>query len=758
MASEGKQKLSGRLRVVVMQGANLAAQKWNGMSDPYAMVHLEQRSMMTKVVLSNLNPEWQQTFTFKVSKPFGVLEVSIFDKALAGSTDTFMGKANIPLVDLGDGETHQQWYKLGKRPDDDADCQVSGEILLELQFTFINSWRRAYEGVAAYKAKDYKNALSQLNDSIEVNPHIMEILGYRAATYMQVQKFDEAVADAEKIIEMWPNEAEGYYRMGQIYLKTNNYKEAMVQFEYGLHQDPQFAPIIQVQDQMQKDSARMEILAAVEGGRQYFRVGNYMGAISAFSVAIQKNEENPHYYIYRAIASMALDNYNDAKLDVMKSVELMPTWPKTDVRKQGYLKKEGELNRMLRRRWFVLNKCFLFYYKTSKDLVPTGVICLHEYVDDGKKSKWVTLNTPGRTFLLRAESSAEAQEWKDCLLDVTKEGLQLPSDPDHVRVNWKPKQAEKSLLQLFNPKEYFNPKDFLPISSEAAVVLTVIGESGYLFCLEGNALGDHLHTSSRNWQQRWFCIKDDILFCFEHKQVDNTTPVIPKVSIPLAGASYREVQRSEILGQELSCPEDVCIFEVMSQGKQTYLYAEKEDERAKWGEAIQRINMGDYYGATSRVSSEEDVTEFVLEEEEPESESESETSSEGESLQAAFINPTSDEDMFSDGGVLPGMKSPEPGERVLSPHKQSVAESRYYEQLGISGPLQVPRRPHKAPARPETGDYSVNQAEKPTTEKTKLLDGGGTGQKGRGGGKGTKRRKQVKEPEEEGCCDSCAIL
>ena len=41
---------------------------------------------------------------------------------------------------------------------------------------------------------------------------------------------------------------------------------------------------------------------------------------------------------------------------------------------KGYLKKEGEVNRMMKRRWFILNMYFLFYYKTSKDLVPTGVI------------------------------------------------------------------------------------------------------------------------------------------------------------------------------------------------------------------------------------------------------------------------------------------------------------------------------------------------------------------------------------------------
>ena len=36
-----------------------------------------------------------------------------------------------------------------------------------------------------------------------------------------------------------------------------------------------------------------------------------------------------------ALASMALLNLSDAKLDIMKLVELQPSWPKTNPQKQG---------------------------------------------------------------------------------------------------------------------------------------------------------------------------------------------------------------------------------------------------------------------------------------------------------------------------------------------------------------------------------------------------------------------------------------
>ena len=78
--------------------------------------------------------------------------------ALAGSSDSFMGQLIIPLSDLDDGEAHERWYKLGAREGSLAanDKIVQGEILLELQYTFIKSWTVAYGGVAAYKRKEYK--------------------------------------------------------------------------------------------------------------------------------------------------------------------------------------------------------------------------------------------------------------------------------------------------------------------------------------------------------------------------------------------------------------------------------------------------------------------------------------------------------------------------------------------------------------------------------------------------------------------------
>ena len=54
-----------------MKGRNLVIRdKLSSSSDPYAVVTVDGQEQKTNVVKSNLNPEWGQTFDFRVTKVF----------------------------------------------------------------------------------------------------------------------------------------------------------------------------------------------------------------------------------------------------------------------------------------------------------------------------------------------------------------------------------------------------------------------------------------------------------------------------------------------------------------------------------------------------------------------------------------------------------------------------------------------------------------------------------------------------------------
>ena len=58
------QLCSHRRSVQVVSAKGLRAADTNGLSDPYAVVHLGDRTQQTRVIQENLNPEWHETFVF----------------------------------------------------------------------------------------------------------------------------------------------------------------------------------------------------------------------------------------------------------------------------------------------------------------------------------------------------------------------------------------------------------------------------------------------------------------------------------------------------------------------------------------------------------------------------------------------------------------------------------------------------------------------------------------------------------------------
>lgn len=56
---------SDRLLVVVERGTNLPAKDWNGLSDPFVILKLNDSfEKKTKIIKKNLNPVWNEEFLF----------------------------------------------------------------------------------------------------------------------------------------------------------------------------------------------------------------------------------------------------------------------------------------------------------------------------------------------------------------------------------------------------------------------------------------------------------------------------------------------------------------------------------------------------------------------------------------------------------------------------------------------------------------------------------------------------------------------
>jgi len=128
------------LTVTVFAAENLPAMDPSalGSSDPYCVLTCDAQQIETQVKWDTLNPVWNEAFTFQITKPDAVLLVVVMDRDKVGSDD-FLGQIPIPLTNLDDQLTHDEWFELKNQNNQVLDVQPKAtgrpRIHLGLQWT-----------------------------------------------------------------------------------------------------------------------------------------------------------------------------------------------------------------------------------------------------------------------------------------------------------------------------------------------------------------------------------------------------------------------------------------------------------------------------------------------------------------------------------------------------------------------------------------------------------------------------------------------
>lgn len=103
----------------------------------------------------------------------------------------------------------------------------------------------------------------------------------------------------------------------------------------------------------------------------------------------------------------------------------------TQIDKEGYLLKKGEVNKSFQRRWFVLKGNLLFYFEKKGDREPIGVIILEGCTielaecEDQFTFKLLFHGGGGRTYVLVADSQESLEEWMKALARASYDYLKL---------------------------------------------------------------------------------------------------------------------------------------------------------------------------------------------------------------------------------------------------------------------------------------------------------------------------------------------
>ncbi|WJX27368.1 hypothetical protein P8452_16192 [Trifolium repens] len=124
-----------KLVVRVIEAKNLPPMDPNGLSDPYVRLQLGKQRFRTKVIKKNLNPKWDEEFSFKVDDLKEELLISVMDEDKF-LIDDFVGQLKVRMSLVFDEEIKSlgtAWYSLQPKSKKSKNKE-SGELRLSIYF------------------------------------------------------------------------------------------------------------------------------------------------------------------------------------------------------------------------------------------------------------------------------------------------------------------------------------------------------------------------------------------------------------------------------------------------------------------------------------------------------------------------------------------------------------------------------------------------------------------------------------------------
>jgi heat shock protein 1/8 len=94
-------------------------------------------------------------------------------------------------------------------------------------------------GNAAFKAKQYAEAIKCFTEAIALEPENEAFYSNRSAAYVKNNQTAEALADADKCIALKPEWGKGYSRKATVFMTTKEYPKAVAAFAAGIAVDPE---------------------------------------------------------------------------------------------------------------------------------------------------------------------------------------------------------------------------------------------------------------------------------------------------------------------------------------------------------------------------------------------------------------------------------------------------------------------------------------------------------------------------------------
>jgi tetratricopeptide (TPR) repeat protein len=163
-------------------------------------------------------------------------------------------------------------------------------------------------GNIAYLKNKYDQAIADYTKALEINPKYVYAYNNRGVTYDDKGNYDQAIADYTKALKINPKYVYAYYNRGIAYSNKGNYDQAIADYTKALKINPKY------------------VEAYYNRGIAYSNKGNYDQAIADYNKALKANPKYVYAYNNRGVAYSNKGNYDQAIADYTKALEINPKY------------------------------------------------------------------------------------------------------------------------------------------------------------------------------------------------------------------------------------------------------------------------------------------------------------------------------------------------------------------------------------------------------------------------------------------------
>jgi tetratricopeptide (TPR) repeat protein len=156
--------------------------------------------------------------------------------------------------------------------------------------------------------KDYRGAITALNQALEINPKYAKAYYGRGIVHTQLKDYPKAIADYNQAIALDPKDALAYYNRGIVRYELKEYPRAIADFTQAIALDPKYAS------------------AYTNRGNVHAQLKEYPRAIADFTQAIAIDPRKALAYYNRGIVHNQLKDYSKAIADFTQAIALDPKY------------------------------------------------------------------------------------------------------------------------------------------------------------------------------------------------------------------------------------------------------------------------------------------------------------------------------------------------------------------------------------------------------------------------------------------------